>query len=402
MRYRIKLVIGITAVFLLLAAQAPAYSVLTHEAVIDAAWDGAIKPLLHGRFPQASDEQIEAARAYAYGGSVIHDLGYYPFGSRLFSNLLHYVRSGDFVDAMLRDAQDVNELAFAVGALAHYTADNAGHPLGINRAVPVMYPKLKAKFGPDVTYVESPKHHLAVEFAFDVVQVAGGAYAPAAFHRFIGFEIAEPLLERTFLAIYGIEMGGLFMDRSLAVGTFRHAVAQTLPEMTKAAWKAKREEIEKITPGVTQASFVFNLSRRDYEQQFGRDYARPHGIARVIGWLYHLIPKIGPFRALAFKVPTPEAEQMFLASFTATGERLAGELRSARARTLTVADTNLDVGKALARGGYSLADDTYDDLLDKLRERKFEGTPPALIADLRRHYGDAFVAATPSRPGRPH
>jgi len=393
---RIKLIVAVATLLLLVPAQAPAYSVLTHEAVVDAAWDSAIKPLLHARFPKATGEEIETARAYAYGGSVIHDLGYYPFGSRLFSNLLHYVRSGDFVEALIKNAQDVNELAFAIGALAHYAADNTGHPVGINRAVPDMYPKLKAKFGPEVTYVQAPKQHLAVEFAFDVVQVAGGAYAPAAFHRFIGFEIAEPLLERTFVEVYGVEMGDLFMDRSLAIGTFRHAVAQTIPEMTKAAWKNKREEIEKITPGVTQTSFVFNLSRQQYEQQFGRDYARPHGLARVVGWLYRILPKVGPFRALAFQVPTPEAEQLFLTSFTQTKESFAQELRSARARTLTVADTNLDVGKPLARGRYSLADETYDDLLAKLRKRNFEGTPAALMTDLRRHYGDALrVAGSP-------
>lgn len=392
MQRRIKLIVTVAAIFLLAApSPAPAYSVLTHEAVIDAAWDSSIKPLLRARFPRATDEQIEAARAYAYGGSVVHDLGYYPFGSRLFSNLLHYVRSGDFVEAMLQNARDIDEFAFAIGTLAHYAADNTGHPVAINRAVPMLYPKLRAKFGPEVTYVESPKHHLLVEFAFDVVQVAGGAYAPKAFHQFVGFEIAEPLLERTFLEIYGVEMGDLFFDRSLAVGTFRHAVAQTIPEMTKAAWKNKREEIEKLTPGVTEAAFVFNLSRREYEQQFGRDYARPHGLARLVGWLYHIVPKIGPFKPLAFKVPTPEVEQLFLDSFAQTKNRFDRELRDTRSRTLTVADTNFDVGKPLPKGQYALADETYDDLLVKLRARHFEGAPAALITDLRRHYGNGFV-----------
>lgn len=392
MPIRIKVIVAALVIAMLaVPLPAPAYSVLTHEAVIDAAWDGSIKPLLHARFPRATDEEIEAARAYAYGGSVIHDLGYYPFGSRLFSNLLHYVRSGDFVEALLRNATDINELAFAIGALAHAAGDNTGHPVAINRAVPILYPKLKAKFGPEVTYVESPKHHLLVEFSFDVVQVAGGAYAPKAFHQFIGFEIAKPLLERTFLEIYGVEMGDLFLDQSLAVGTFRHAVAQTIPEMTKAAWKNKREEIEQLTPGVTQAAFVFNLSRQDYEQQFGRDYARPHGLARIIGWVYHIVPKIGPFRPLAFKVPTAETEQMFLDSFAQAKNRFERELREVRARTLTVPDTNFDVGKPLPKGRYALADETYDDLLAKLRARKFQGAPAALLTDLRRHYGNTLV-----------
>jgi len=204
----VKCVIVGTIVFAGLCAPKPGegYSVLAHEANIDALWDSAIKTLLQARFPEATPEQLVQARAYAYGGCVIQDLGYYPFGSRFFSNLLHYVRSGDFVDALIRDAQDIDEYAFALGALGHYAADNSGHPLAVNRAVPLMYPKLKAEFGNTVTYVQSPKSHVLVEFSFDVVQVAAGAYAPEAYHGYIGFKVAKPALERAFLDTYGIEM----------------------------------------------------------------------------------------------------------------------------------------------------------------------------------------------------
>ena len=63
---------------------------------------------------------------------------------------MHYVRSGDFVEALVREARDVNEYAFALGALAHYTSDTVGHPIAVNRAVPIMYPKLLAMHGPEV------------------------------------------------------------------------------------------------------------------------------------------------------------------------------------------------------------------------------------------------------------
>jgi hypothetical protein len=384
---RARLICGIAIVAILLPSPAPAYSVLTHEALIDAAWDTSIKPLLLARFPKAGADALNAARAYAYGGAVIHDLGYYPFGSKFFSNLLHYVRSGDFITALIRNAGDVNEYAFALGALSHYASDNNGHPLATNKVVPMMYPKLRARFGNDIPYDKAPKQHVMVEFAFDVVHVAAGSYAPDAYHQFIGFEIAEPLLERTFLDTYAIEMGDLFMDRSLAVGTFRHAVGNTIPEMTKAAWKHKREEIEKLKPGITENAFVFNLSRRDYEQQFGRDYAKPHGFARILGWLYHLVPKIGPFRALAFEVPTPEAEQLFLDSFGATKRYYAQQLEAIRSGRPSMADTNFDVGRAMPRGAYLLADETYDELYAKLADRKFAGVSAALRADLRRHFG---------------
>src|SRR6187397_944091 len=147
------------ALILSLPGRAQAYSVLAHEAAIDLAWDGSLRPLLLRRYPSTTPEGLERARSFAYGGSVIQDLGYYPFGNRFFSNLLHYTRSGDFVEALLRGAQDVDELAFALGALAHYANDNAGHPEAVNRAVPMIFPKLQAKFGDVVTYEQAKKQH---------------------------------------------------------------------------------------------------------------------------------------------------------------------------------------------------------------------------------------------------
>jgi hypothetical protein len=254
--------------------RAVGYSVLAHEANIDALWDTTIKPMLQARFPDTTSDQLLDARGYGYGGCVIQDLGYYPFGSRFFSNLLHYVRTGDFIDALMRDSQDVNEYACALGALGHYSADNEGHPLAVNLAVALMYPKLRARFGNIVTYEQSPKSHVMVEFAFDVVQVAAAAYAPEAYHSFIGFRVAKPLLERAFRETYGIEMKEIFFNEDLAIGTYRHAVATTIPEMTKVAWGKKRDEIRKVLPAVQRKTFVFNLRRAQYDKEFGVDAER--------------------------------------------------------------------------------------------------------------------------------
>ena len=386
-RRRSKLIGIVVIAALLVPTRAPAYSVLTHEATIDTVWDVAIKPLLLARYPNTSPEALNEARAHAYGGSVIHDLGYYPFGSKFFSNLLHYVRAGDFVEALIRNANDVNELAFALGALSHYASDNMGHPVATNRAVPMIYPKMQREFGNTVTYEDSPKRHILVEFSFDVVHVAAGLYAPEAFHRFIGFKVSKDVLERAFVETYGLDMGDLFFDRSLAVGTFRYAVGKAIPEMTKVAWKKKRKEIEQVKPGITRAHFIFNLSRREYEKEFGTDYAKPKGWARIVGVLYHLIPKVGPFRALGFQAPTPEAEKLFLESFTRTKERFTRELDAIRAGRLNLANSNLDVGVPTARGEYQLADDTYAELLEKLTDRKFSDVSDVLRAELRRHFG---------------
>ena len=369
-----------------MAAPASAYSVLSHEANVDALWRTHLSPLIHRRFPNASADDIAASRAFAYGGSVIQDLGYYPFGSHLFSNLLHYVRSGDFVETLLHDARDPNEFAFALGALAHYAADNAGHPEAVNLAVPIMYPKLQSKYGRRVTYEQSPKSHILVEFSFDVVQVAAGVYAPGSYHDFIGFEVAKPLLERTFRRIYGLEMKDVFVNEDLAIGTYRFAVSQAIPNATKVAWRDKRDEIEKVSPGIERQKFVFNMSRREYEQRFGKEYRRPGVFVQILTFLYKIVPKIGPFKYFSFKPPTPEAEKLFLQSFVDARERYRESIEALAAGRLNLPNTNFDVGRPTARGEYSLADDTYDELVRKLEKRKFAGASTELRTTIKRYY----------------
>ena len=370
-----------------------AYSVLSHEANVDALWDSVIKPLLHQKFPGATAADLDHARAFAYGGSVIQDLGYYPFGNQFFSNLVHYVRSGDFVETLFRDARDLDEYAFAIGALAHYAADNLGHPIAVNRSVPIMYPKLRAKYGDEVTYAEGPKEHILVEFSFDVVQVAAGTYAPDAYHRFIGFEVAKPLLERAFRETYGLEVKDLFLDEDLTIGTYRYAVSHAIPQMTQVAWHDKHDEIDKLRPGVQQNQFVFNLSRREYEQEFGTRYKRPGVFARVLAIVYKLVPKVGPFRVLSYKAPTPEIEKMFLESFQQARDRFHQSLDALKAGRLNLTNTDFDTGKPAARGEYPLADDTYAELVDKLAERGFAGVPERLRTNITR-----FYAALDPRP----
>ena len=390
--HRIAIVAAIVGV-LCVPREALAYSVLAHEASIDAIWDTTIAPMLHARFPEATAAEIAEARAYTYGGCVIQDLGYYPFGSHFFSNLLHYVRTGDFVHALIDGAEDVDEYAFALGALGHYAADNSGHPMAVNRAVPLMYPKLQAEFGSTVTYAQAPKKHVLVEFSFDVVQVASGAFASAAYHQYIGFKVAKAALERAFLATYGVKMSGLFLSEDLAIGTYRHAVATTIPEMTKVAWNRKHDQILKVTPGMRRTQFVFRLPRRQYDDQFGRDYARPHGFARFVAVVYNLLPKIGPFRSLSFSVPSPEAERLFLESFTIARERFRQSLDALRAGRLHLANTDFDTGEPTARGEYSLADATYDELLDALAHRQFVDMPEALSANIVAYYADGGRSA---------
>ena len=368
-----------------------AYSVLAHEANIDALWETSLRPLLARRYPRATRDEVAQARAYAYGGGVIQDLGYYPFGSHFFSNLAHYVRTGDFVEALVRESHDVNEYAFALGALAHYAADNVGHPT-VNRAVALMYPKLRAKHGDSVTYADSPATHVLVEFSFDVVQAASGAYVSDMYQSFIGFQVAKPVLERAFLATYGLEMNDVFLAEDLAIGSYRHAISQTIPEITRIAWRDKREEIQKLNPGAAEEKFVFNLSPQEYDKAYGREYRRPSLTARFLALLYKLLPKVGPLRPLQFKTPTKEAEALFLESFKGTVDRYRAALDALGNGRLDLPNTDFDTGKPSAHGEYSLADDTYAELLHRLA-----GHTAASVPDPLRRNINAFYAAAPNR-----
>ena len=349
---------------------AAAYSVLTHEAIIDSAWDDVLKPLILTRYPVVSADQLLEAHAYAYGGAIIQDLGYYPFGSKLFSDLVHYVRSGDFPVALIREASDPNEYAFALGALCHYAADNNGHPTAVNRAVPMLYPKIRRKFGNVATYEDDPGAHLKAEFGFDVLEVARGNYAPKAYHDFIGFKVSKPVLERGFEATYGIPLKHVFASLDLALGTYRRTVSGLIPEMTKAAWDARKDDIEKTAAGMTRQKFVYNLSRASYEKEWGHNYERPGVGARVLAFLFRIVPRVGPFRAFAFRMPTPAAEKLFMQSFNDTLSRVRQLAGNVRAQQLQLPDRNLDTGEPVREGDYRKADAAFEKLLEKLTDRK--------------------------------
>lgn len=372
---------------LALPSTAPAYSVLAHEASIDVVWETGIRPLLTRRFPRATSEDLVRARSFAYGGSVIQDLGYYPFGNKFFSNLLHYVRSGDFVEALIHEARDLDEYAFALGALAHYADDNVGHPEATNRSVPIVFPKLRAKFGDSVTYMQSPKEHIIVEFSFDVVQAAGGRYLPDAYRSFIGFRVANDVLRRSFRRTYGLEMADLFGDEDRAIATYRYAVSELIPALTDAAWRDKHDEITRLLPGVERAGFVFVWRKSDFERSYGTDYQKPGLLARFLGWLYRVLPKVGPLKPLAFKAPTLEVEAMFARSFREAATRYRAALAELADSRFDLQNTDFDTGRAARHGEYALADDTYAELVERFRKRSLAGLPDAMRENILAFYG---------------
>jgi Zinc dependent phospholipase C len=367
------------------------YSVLTHEEIIDVVWTDELRPMLLQRFPKLTEDQLKEAHSYAYGGAVIQDLGYYPFGSVEFSNLVHYVRSGDFVNELLLQSQNANEYAFALGALAHYTSDIAGHPAAVNQAVSIQYPKLRAKYGNSVMYAEDHTAHLKTEFGFDTVQVAKNRYASQQYHDFIGFQVSKPLLERVFPIIYGMELKEVLTHEDLAIGSYRFAVSRMIPEMTKIALRTHKKDLMKETPNFAKRKFLYRLSRSDYEKEWGKDYKKDGFKIRLFALLLRYMPKIGPFKALAFNNPTPQTEDMYFKSINTTVDRYRIYLHQVRAGTRGLTNNDLDSGKVTKAAEYTLTDETYAQLLGQLAERKFDRTSADLRANILSFYSDLSV-----------
>jgi hypothetical protein len=364
-----------------------AYSVLTHEQVVDLLWKDDIEPLLKKRFPDASAEDLRKAHAFAYGGSLVQDMGYYPFGNKFFSDLTHYVRSGDFIANLIHESSDLNEYAFALGALSHYSSDNMGHP-AVNQSVAILFPKLRAKYGDTVTYEDNPKAHIRTEFGFDVTQVAKNRYTSDRYHDFIGFEVSKPALERAFLDTYGVPLNTIISNEDLAIGTFRRAISQIIPEMTRVALVARKKELVAETPNFNSRKFRYNLSRASYQREWGKGYRRPGTGTRVLAFFLKFVPKVGPFKALDFKIPDRKTEDLYIASVNRTLDNYRGLLIDARKKDLRLTNTDFDTGHKTHAGEYKLSDKAYARLLNYLARDDFQRLTSELQENILVYYQD--------------
>jgi Zinc dependent phospholipase C len=364
-----------------------AYSVLTHEEVVDLLWKDDIQPLLTKRFPNATADDLKKAHAFAYGGCLLQDMGYYPFGNKYFSDLTHYVRSGDFIVNLVNESQDLNEYAFALGALAHYSADNIGHPT-VNQAVALEFPKLRKKYGKEVTYADNPKAHIRTEFGFDVTQVAKNRYTSDRYHDFIGFEVSKPVLERAFEDTYGLPLSQVISNEDLAIGTFRRAISSILPEMTRVALVARKKELVAETPNFNSRKFRYYLSRANYQKEWGKGYRRPGFGTRVLAFFLKFVPKIGPFKAVDFKIPSQKTEDLYIASVNHTLDNYKTLLAEVPERKLQLANTDFDTGRITHAGEYILTDKAYAHLLDQLARKNFAQITPELRENILAFYGD--------------
>jgi hypothetical protein len=367
-----KVTVPLVAFFLL--ATAPfcfGYSFLTHETIIDIAWDSSIKPVLLAHYPQATPQQLRVARAYAYGGSTIQDAGYYPFGHELFSDLTHYVRTGDFVTNLIHESHNIDELAFALGALSHYVGDSVGHKDAVNVSVPLEFPKLERRYGPVVTYEENEHAHVRTEFAFDIDQLSHDRFAPAAYLRHVGFKVPRSLLDRAFYDTYGISLHSV-LGRSEAANfrAYTWAVRQFLPRFAYAEVLIHKKS---FPPDPTLPDFQeFAQRLQAADQANGWESYRKHKTSwetRLVAFLVLITPRVGSLSDLAIRGPRPQTEEDYVASvLRATDEysKLLGEVDNKGKNRFQVPDLDLDTGYPSRPGTYHLTDKTYAKLLARV------------------------------------
>jgi hypothetical protein len=374
--------------------QAKAYSILAHEAIIDASWKSSLLPLIQKRYPDLTGPEIKMAHSYAYGGAMVADMGYMPFGNAFFTDLLHYVRSGDFVEALIRDARNANEYSFALGALSHYMADQYGHSLATNRNIPLIYPKLQKKFGDVVTYAEDHKSHSRMEFSYDVLQTGRGTYTSEGYHDFIGFNISVPVLERAFYETYGQELGSIFSNINGSINTLRWGIRNLFPVLTKSAFKANKDTILKMTPGMTAKKFQYKMSKKSFRLEYGKQQQESKFFSKVIVFFIKILPKIGPLKTLKYVSPGKAGERLFANSFDTITTKYAIALKQIGDSHFNLPDIDFDTGNPSVLGEYPLADNTYDKLLIKLQEQAYKNITPQLQQNIIAYYQNADTSQT--------
>ncbi len=383
--------------FALLACSLPgsarAYSVLTHEQLIDLTWKDLLQPLILSRFPQTSSQQLQEshAYAYAYGGCAIQDVGYYPGGNEFFSDLTHYVRTGKFIMNLLGDARDANEYAFALGALSHYVGDNVGHHDAVNPATAISFPKLGKKYGPVVTFGEDRHAHIRTEFAFDIDQLSHSRLAPSAYLRFVGLKVPGRLLVQSFEQTYSLRLRDVLGKRSAAVHSYRTAVRSFLPRIAYAETVIHKSQFPPDVQDDVFETYLNRIARADFQTEWNRYRRKPTIRTHLLALLIRILPKIGTLSDLSIKVPTPETQDLFVKSVDRTVELYGKQLKRLAASSPQIPlipDRDLDTGEKTRPGAYVLTDQTYAELLHKVATDPGRLLGPGLKSDIVAYYAD--------------
>lgn len=390
--WRIAAPLIAAALILLAPSSGNAFSVLAHQAAVDQVWTDRLVPLIRQRFPNATQQELDGARAYARGGSHLPDLGYFPLGNRQFTDLLHYVRTGDFVSRLLAEAGSADEYAFALGVLAHYEVDSIGHPLATNLAVPIIYPELAATYGDTMTYADSPSAHLQTEFRFDVLQVARRGEVPDLFEHSVEFQVPKEFLQRVFKETYGLDLDDLFESFDVALTTYRWAFRTLIDEATGIAWQLYRADIQSLEPGVTRKQFLQAMPRGDFEREFGKAFLEPGYFARFVGFLGNLLPNVGPLKRLPYRPLPDRVKLLYVSGFHKAFNQNVREVAIVAKGRVQLENLNLDTGRPTRAGEYAPADKAYAELLRLHAKDNFARVPGDLAIDMLNHFRDRKAA----------
>ncbi len=380
-----------TTVFLgLLLATTPGvpYSVQSHQELIDLAWKQSIRPILLKHYPTLTEAQLQRAHAYAYGGCAIQDFGYYPFGNVFFSDLTHYVRAGDFVLSLLRNAHTPDELAFAIGALSHYIGDNIGHSAAVNRAVPIEFPKLEQKYGTTVNYDQNPHAHVQTEFAFDIDQLSVGRFAPSAYLEHVGLEIPNGLLHHAFFEIYGIDIGQIVGRRETAIGVYRRSVRHFIPNIARAETILHKNSFPTDTPSPDLSTFINELQQASTDNNWEAYRKTPGFRSHLYAGFIFILPKVGSLKLLAIKGPTSQTEDLYIKSINRSISVLRRILDDYDHVDRYLPNRDLDTGAFVKPGAYPPTDKTYAKLLAFITRNPDNIVPLQLKHDLIEYYAD--------------
>jgi hypothetical protein len=373
---------------LLAATPAVPYSVQTHQELIDLAWKQSIRPILLNHFPNLTEAQLQEAHAYAYGGCAIQDFGYYPFGNKFFSDLTHYVRSGDFVLSLLHNAQTPDELAFAVGSLSHYIGDTVGHSAAVNLSVPIEFPRLQQKYGPNVNYAENPHAHVQTEFAFDINQLSKLRFAPSAYTKFVGLEVPGPLLRKAFFETYGLKLPDIIGTKQTSIRIYRYAVRRFLPNIARAETILYKKKFPADVPGRDFDLFTKDLIQASTDNNWEAYRKRPGVRSHLYAGFIFILPKIGTLKMLSIKGPNEHTEDLYIKSVNRSIAGLRRVLTNFDTIDRYISNRDLDTGLVVKPGGYRLADETYAKLLHLITEHPDNVIPLQLKHDLTDYYAD--------------
>jgi hypothetical protein len=366
---------------------AGAYSVLTHEALIDLLWWDSIRPLLLQRYPSLTPVQLREARAYAYGGCVIQDMGYYPFGNPFFSDLLHYVRTGDFIRSLFRNAKNADETAFAIGALSHYYGDTIGHPEAVNKAVAQEFPALAAKFGPNVNYAEGPHQHVRAEFAFDVNDIVKHRLAPERYLNHVGFEVPVPLLAKAFYQTYGIPLTKVIHQHRPSMKGYRFAVRKLLPSVAYAETILYRKHMPSDTSSPELDEWNKEIESLATNEKWVLYQTHPGFGTHILAGIIVILPKVGPLSDLKLHPPDEAAEQEYVKSLLHVADTLRATLAAA-SKSGKIPNEDLDTGDSVYPGTYPLEDYSYANLLHRMVADPKTPIPFGIKRDLESYFAD--------------